>query len=52
MAVPSFQAMLLPILGVASDGKEHSLRETVEGVADRLGGGDRVRSPESSRHSG
>ena len=36
MAVPSFQAMLLPILETASDGKEHSLRDTVECVADRL----------------
>lgn len=44
MAVPSFQAMLLPILEIASDGKEHSLRDTVEGVADRLALGDADRA--------
>jgi restriction system protein len=37
MAVPGFQDMMLPILQIAEDGKEHSFRETTEAVADRLG---------------
>lgn len=44
MAVPGFQQMMLPILEIASDGKEHSLRETTDALAIRLGlkGDDRA----------
>jgi restriction system protein len=37
MATPDFQATMLPILQIAEDGQEHSLRDTVEAVAARLG---------------
>jgi len=44
MAVPGFQEMMLPILEIANDGNEHSLRETTEAVANRLGLTDADRS--------
>lgn len=33
MAIPDFQAMLLPLLQYAADGQEHSLRESIENLA-------------------
>ncbi len=37
MAVPGFQEMMLPILTLAEDSQEHSLRDTTDAVARRLG---------------
>lgn len=34
MAVPDFQTIMLPLVRFASDGKEHSLREAIESLAD------------------
>ena len=33
MAIPDFQRIMLPLLRFASDGKEHSVRETIEHLA-------------------
>ncbi len=35
MAIPDFQSLMLPLLIFASDGKEHSLREAIEALADQ-----------------
>jgi len=37
MAVPDFQTIMLPLLKFLSDGNEHSLRETIEHLADEFG---------------
>jgi restriction system protein len=37
MAVPDFQSLFKPVLIFASDGKEHSLNETIETLAQQLG---------------
>lgn len=37
MAVPDFQSHFIPVLKFASDGNEHSLSETIEGIAQQLG---------------
>jgi restriction system protein len=34
MPIPDFQSIMLPLLNFASDGQEHSLRETIEALAD------------------
>ncbi|HET7087787.1 MAG TPA: winged helix-turn-helix domain-containing protein, partial [Anaerolineae bacterium] len=36
MAIPDYQSIMLPLLKYASDGKEHSLRETIEALADEF----------------
>lgn len=36
MAIPEFQSFLLPLLIFAGDGKEHSLREAIEALADNF----------------
>lgn len=36
MAIPDYQSIMLPLLKYASDGKEHSLRETIEALADQF----------------
>jgi restriction system protein len=36
MAIPNFQACLLPVLRLASDGKEHTLAEAREVLAAEL----------------
>ncbi|HRQ37566.1 MAG TPA: restriction endonuclease [Chloroflexota bacterium] len=36
MAVPDFQTIMLPLMQFAADGKEHSLRETIEFLADQF----------------
>lgn len=36
MAIPDFQSIMLPVLKFAGDGKEHSLRETIEALAEEL----------------
>jgi len=37
MAIPDYQSIMLPLLRFASDGNEHSLRETIEGLAEKFG---------------
>ena len=34
MAIPDFQSVMLPLLKFANDGKEHTLRETIENLAN------------------
>jgi restriction system protein len=36
MAIPDYQSIMLPLLKYASDTKEHSLRETIEALADEF----------------
>lgn len=35
MAIPDFQSIMLPLLKIASDGKDHSLREIIEKLAQQ-----------------
>jgi restriction system protein len=37
MAIPDFQLLLFPVLKIAGDRQEHSLRETVEALAHQFG---------------
>lgn len=37
MAVPDFQSLMLPLLKFAGDGKEHSLNEAIENLAQHFG---------------
>lgn len=37
MAIPDYQTIMLPLLEFAADGKEYSLRETIEALADQFG---------------
>lgn len=37
MAIPDYQSILLPLLQFAVDENEHSLREAIEGVAEKFG---------------
>jgi restriction system protein len=37
MAIPDYQSIMLPLLRFATDGKEHSLREAIEGLSDQFG---------------
>ena len=34
MTIPDYQTAMLPLLRFATDGKEHSLREAIERLAD------------------
>ena len=34
-AVPDFQSIVLPLLDLAADGQEHSLREAIETLAEK-----------------
>ncbi|MFM5896138.1 MAG: winged helix-turn-helix domain-containing protein, partial [Dolichospermum sp.] len=34
MTIPDFQAIMLPLLQYASDGKEHSLRDAITYLSD------------------
>ena len=36
MAVPKFDALMLPLLKVANDGKEHRLNDVIQPIADKL----------------
>jgi restriction system protein len=36
MAIPDYQSIMLPLLKLAGDGKEHSLRETIETLSDEF----------------
>ncbi len=37
MAIPDFQSIMLPLLSLAADGKEHRYRDAVEKLADSFG---------------
>ena len=37
MPIPDFQSFMLPVLELASDGKEHSLEEARDALAKRFG---------------
>jgi len=37
MAIPDYQSLMLPLLRFAADGNEHSSREVIEGLAEKLG---------------
>src|SRR5947209_2190791 len=37
MAVPDYQSLMLPLLTIASDGNEHSVREVIETLAQQFG---------------
>lgn len=36
MTIPDYQTVMLPLLRLAADGKEHSVREAVEELADQF----------------
>jgi restriction system protein len=37
MAIPDYQTVMLPLLNLAADGEEHSLRDAIEELADHFG---------------
>jgi restriction system protein len=37
MAIPDYQSIMLPLLALAGDGQEHSLREAIEALSTRFG---------------
>ncbi|MBN1658446.1 MAG: winged helix-turn-helix domain-containing protein, partial [Anaerolineae bacterium] len=37
MSIPDFQSLMLPLLKLASDHREHSLRTTIDALADEFG---------------
>ena len=37
MAIPDYQSLMLPVLKLASDGKEHKFSGAVEALADEFG---------------
>ncbi len=37
MAIPDFQTIMLPLLRFAADGKEHRVRDSIDGLADHFG---------------
>jgi restriction system protein len=43
MATLDYQTIMLPLLKLAGDGEEHSLRETIETLADEFGLSDEER---------
>lgn len=43
MAIPDFQSIMLPLLRLAADGKEHSSQDAVEYLADEFGLGEEER---------
>lgn len=43
MAIPDYQSIMLPLLTFAADGPEHSLREAIEGLAEKFGLADTER---------
>ncbi len=43
MAIPDYQTIMLPLLKLAGDGREHTLRESVEKLADEFGLSDQER---------
>jgi restriction system protein len=43
MAIPDYQSMMLPLLRFMGDGKEHSLRESIDALADKFSLSDEER---------
>jgi restriction system protein len=43
MAIPDYQTIMLPLLKFVADGKEHTLREIIEGLADKFNLNDEER---------
>jgi restriction system protein len=43
MAIPDYQSIMLPLLKLAGDGEEHSLRETIETLAEHFSLSDEER---------
>jgi restriction system protein len=43
VAIPDYQTVMLPLLQLAADGKEHRLRDVVDGLADDFGLSDEER---------
>lgn len=43
MAIPDYQTVMLPLLQLAADGKEHRLRDVIDGLADDFGLSDEER---------
>jgi len=43
MAIPDYQSMMLPLLRFIGDGKEHSLRESIDALADQFALSDEER---------
>jgi len=43
MAIPDYQTIMLPLLKFAGDGQEHSLRETIDFLADEFSLSDEER---------
>lgn len=43
MAIPDYQSMMLPLLRFMGDGKEHSLRESIDTLADKFALNDEER---------
>jgi len=43
MAIPDYQSMMLPLLSFMGDGKEHSLRESIDALADKFALSDEER---------
>jgi restriction system protein len=43
MAVPAFQSLMLPLLKIIGDGREHNNREVIESLAEQLHLTDTVR---------
>lgn len=37
MAIPGYQELMLPIVRIASDGREHTVTETMDGLAAQMG---------------
>ena len=44
MAIPDYQSLMLPVLKLASDGKEHEFSGAVEELADEFGLGMKARN--------
>src|SRR5215469_3678432 len=36
MAIPDYQSVMLPLLSIGSDGKEHQMREVIKALADEF----------------
>src|SRR5690348_4534239 len=37
MAIPDYQSLMLPVLKIAADGKEHQTREAINQLVDQFG---------------
>ena len=43
MAIPDYQSLMLPVLKIAADGKEHQIRDTINQLANQFGLSDAER---------